>query len=138
MGGAQRYLSIAADLMGFAKSSTHPSALQPSAPAASAAPAAAHQSQDQQQDNGADEGVQDQRDNSGPEVNAKLRQQPVADKRADQADQQIADQSKTAPLHHPARQPARDNSDDDDDEETLIGEVHGVAFLRDCPRLMPI
>src|SRR5690348_6491807 len=53
------------------------------------------------------------------------RQQPIADKCADQADDQIADQPKSAALHHSAGEPSRDNSDDQDDEETLVGKVHG-------------
>jgi hypothetical protein len=57
-------------------------------------------------------------------MNAKLRQQPIADKGADQADQQIADQSEPAPLHHPARQISGNDSDEDNYEKALIGEVH--------------
>ena len=53
------------------------------------------------------------------------RHQPIADKRADQANYQIADQSETATLHQPAGEPSRDNADDQDDKKTLIGQMHG-------------
>jgi hypothetical protein len=102
--------------------------MEASAPAAPAAPAAAHQSQDQQKDHGSNEGIQNKGDNSRPEVNTKSRQQPIADECADQPDQQITDQSKAATLHYPACQPTGYNADNDDNEETLIGEVHDVAF----------
>jgi hypothetical protein len=47
--------------------------------------------------------------------------------RADQTDQQVADQSKAATLHHPAGQPAGNDPDNDDYEKTLIGQVHDVC-----------
>src|SRR3984957_17859988 len=94
----------------------------PPAPAASVVTAAAaNQTEQQQKDNSADKGVDDQRHNAAPEVNTKLRQQPVADKGADQADQQIADQSEPATLHHPAGQISGNDSDEDNDEKALVG-----------------
>src|SRR5271156_4937551 len=84
----------------------------PPAPAASVITAAAtEQPEQQQKHHGPYKGVDDQRDNADPEVNAKLRHQPVADEGADQADQQIADQSETATLHHPAGQIPGNDSD---------------------------
>jgi hypothetical protein len=108
------------------------------APAASVAPTAAQQPQDQQKDNGANEGIQNETNHSRPEVNPKSRQQPIADKGANQTDQQIADQSKSAPLHHPACQPPGNNANDNDDQQTLIGQVHDDTSERDERWLMPI
>jgi hypothetical protein len=64
-----------------------------------------------------------------PEMNTKLRQQPVANERTDQTDEQVTDEPEAAALHHPASQPTGDNSDHDDDEETLIGQMHGGALF---------
>jgi hypothetical protein len=95
---------------------------------APAAPAAADQSQDQQKHNGSNEGIDDQSHDTRPKVNPKLRQQPITDEGTDQTDEQIADQSKTATLHHPACQITGNDSDENDDEQTLIGQMHDVAL----------
>ena len=60
-------------------------------------------------------------------MNAQSRQQPVADEGADQADDQIADEPKSAALHDSAGQPAGNNSDDKDDEKALVGKYMGVS-----------
>src|ERR1700727_1313788 len=106
----------------------------PPAPAASVVTAAtADQPEQQQKDNSPDKGVDDQSDNADPEVNTKLRQQPIADEGADQTDQQITDQSETAPFHYPARQIAGDNSNNDDHEKALIGQVHDFVSRKGTP-----
>jgi hypothetical protein len=64
-----------------------PPLYSPSAPAASVA--AANQPEQQQKDNGPDKGVYDQSNNPDPEVNTKSRQEPIANKGADQTDYQI-------------------------------------------------
>jgi hypothetical protein len=112
--------------------------LKPAAPAAPAAPPAANQSQDQQKNHGPNKGVQYLRNYSQPKMNTKPRQQPIADERADQTDQQITDQPKSATLHHPAGQPSRNNSNDDDNQKTLIRQVHDVAPETTQPSLMLI
>ena len=58
-----------------------------SAPAAPVT--AANQPDQQQKDNGSDKGVYDQSNNADPEVNTKSRQEPIANKGADQTDYQI-------------------------------------------------
>src|SRR6266852_6979098 len=109
------------------------------APVASVAPTAANEPQNQQKDDGPNKGVQYESDNSHPEVNTKSRQQPITDECPNQADDQIADQSKTATFHHPACQPSGNNSDNNDDQETLIRQVHDLASQQDDrARLMPI
>ena len=102
-------------------------------PAPAASVAAAEQPEQQQKDNGADKGVYDQGNDPDAQVNAKSRQEPIADKGADQTDDQITHQSKTSPLHHPARQPSGDDSHNEDDEKTLIGQVHDVCLPRGYP-----
>jgi hypothetical protein len=108
------------------------------APAAPVAPTAVNQPQDHQKDNSPNEGVQDQRNNSHPEVNPKSRQQPITDKCADQTNQQITDQSKSTTLHHPTCQPSGNNTNNNDNQETLIGQVHDRTSEREDRWLMPI
>src|SRR5579863_7047835 len=75
--------------------------LPPPAPAPTAAEAAAtaQQPHHKQKQDGANGGVDDRRNNSGPEMDAELRQQPVANERADYSDDEIADQSESGPAH---------------------------------------
>ena len=106
----------------------HPSIGQRSAPAASTAKSTAYQPQDQQNHDGSYEGVDDQSNNPGPEMNTKARQQPVTYERSDQTNEQITDEPEATALHHPASQITGNNTDHDDYEQSLIGEVHSVAF----------
>ena len=53
-------------------------------------------------------------------MDADLRQQPVADERADDADDKIADQSEPGPAHDLAGQPAGEQTDHQDDQKTFI------------------
>jgi hypothetical protein len=59
-------------------------------------------------------------------MNPKLRQQPVADKGANQANDQITDKSETAAFHHSAGEPAGDNANKDDDQDAFVGQAHDV------------
>src|SRR5437879_4797788 len=68
----------------------------PASSPTSSAPAAANQPKQQEKHHGAYEGVQNQRDDAAAEVDTDARQQPIADKRADEAHNQIANQSETA------------------------------------------
>jgi hypothetical protein len=69
------------------------------APTAAKAVATAQQPNYKQKKDGADGGVDDRGDNSGPEMDAELRQQPVANERADNADDEIGDESVSGPPH---------------------------------------
>src|SRR5271154_4596395 len=73
----------------------------------------------------ADSGVEDQGENSGAEMNVQSRQQPIADKRADNSDDQISDKPDAAAFHDIAGQPACDNADEHDDEKAFVRQVHG-------------
>ena len=78
----------------------------PTAAPSWSAPPAGHQPQNQQKNHRPNEGVYDQRDDASAKVNAES-QQPVAYKCAEQAHDQIADKTKTAPsITLPANQPA--------------------------------
>src|SRR5579862_344852 len=87
------------------------SALPPPAPARPVTPTAtADQAKQKQKHDRADESVDNER--------------------ADQADDQIADEAKPTASHHAAGEPAGDNSDDDDDQKALIGKVHNRPRLK--------
>jgi hypothetical protein len=88
-------------------------------------PATANQSKDEQKYDRSYKSVYNQGNDPHTKVNTKLRQQPIADKRADQADYQIADEPKPATLHNFTCQPPSNNTDNDYDQQTLTGKVHG-------------
>ena len=92
-----------------------------SKPAASAAPATAYQSQDQQKHHGSNERVDNQRNDAYSEVNTKLGQQPVAYEGTNETDEQVTDQPKATAVHHLPCEPTCDNSDENDYEQTLTG-----------------
>jgi hypothetical protein len=98
----------------------------PASPPTPATPTtAAHQPKQQKKHHRANEGVDDQGNDPGAKMDANPRQQPIADKRADQANNQVTDQSKAAAFHDSAGEPSGDNADDQDDKKTLIGQIHG-------------
>src|SRR6516165_1856799 len=88
-------------------------------------PTAAHQPKDQKKHHRTYEGIDDKGNDPSAKMDAEARQQPITDKCTDQANNQVADQSKATTRHYSAGKPSRDNADDQDDEETLIGEMHG-------------
>jgi hypothetical protein len=96
-----------------------PSASAPaSAPAASeATPQKPNHKQKQDRANGS---VDDRGDNAGTEMDADLRQQPVANKRADNAYYQIADESESGPPDDLSSQPAGNKTDEQYDQQTFI------------------
>jgi hypothetical protein len=68
----------------------------------SSAKASVQKAQDQQENHGANKGVHNCGNDSDAEMNAKPWQQPISDECADEANNQIADQSKAAAFHHTA------------------------------------
>src|SRR5579862_7206669 len=95
---------------------TAPTTAPAAAPAATpaTATAAGNESDDDQQQNGADGRVDDQGDSSNPEMDVQSGQQPIADERSDDADDQVADDAKTAAVDDFSRQPAGNNPDQQD------------------------
>ena len=63
------------------------------------------------------------------EVKSDLGQKPVADKRADDTDQQIANQAEACAAHHLTGKPAGNDPDDKNDEKALVRKDH-CDFLR--------
>src|SRR5262249_36037440 len=100
--------------------------LPASSPATSTESSTANQAKQQQKNDGAYEGIQNERDDTGAEMNADARQQPVTDESADQTDEQIANQPDAAALHTPPAQPPGNDADDKNDQETLMGKIHGL------------
>ena len=72
-----------------------------------------------EQDDRAECGVGDERDLTGTEVDAQLRQQPIADKCPDDADDQVADETVAATPHDVAGEPSGDNADNNNDDQTV-------------------
>jgi hypothetical protein len=99
-----------------------------SIPTPAVAKPAIDQAENQQQHHGANERIQDRRDHSHAKMNAETRQQPIADKCADKAYQQISDQSEPSAFHNAAGEPPRNNSDEKNNQQALIGQMHD-AFL---------
>lgn len=56
-----------------------------------------------------------------------LRQQPVADEGANNADEQIADEPESAPAHDLAGRSAGNKADQQNDQQTFIREMHRAA-----------
>jgi hypothetical protein len=81
------------------------------------------QSDDHQQDDGADHGVDDRGNDSGADRNSKLRQQPAGDERADDADDDISNQPEAVTLDDEAREPARDGADDQPNDNAFNARV---------------
>src|SRR6202012_5256387 len=82
------------------------------------------EAQEQQQHHGADKGVEDCSHNADAEMNAEPWQQPVADERADKADEKITNKSEAAAVHDTAGKPAGHDADQDNHQQTLIGQMH--------------
>ena len=61
-------------------------------------------------------------------MDADPRQQPIADKRADQANNQVTDQSEAAAFHYSPGQPSGDDPNQKNNEQTLIGQVHNLLL----------
>jgi hypothetical protein len=57
-------------------------------------------------------------------MDAEARQQPIADKRADDADGHVADKAKSSPAHELSGEPAGDQPNHQDDEQTFVGQIH--------------
>jgi hypothetical protein len=84
-----------------------------------------HEPQKDQQDHCAERGVDDSGDNTGTKVNPQLRHQPAADEGADNANNNIADETEAAALYDLSRQPTRDQADQKYDEKTFTRHMHG-------------
>jgi hypothetical protein len=98
--------------------------LPPSASAPASAPAASKATSQKpnhkQKQDGADGSVDDRGDNTGTEVDADLRQQPVANECADNAYYEIADESESRAPYDLSGQPTSNKTDKQYDQKTFI------------------
>jgi len=72
--------------------------------------AAANEAHDEQEQYGTYGGIDDGSDQSGPEMDAELRQQPASDQGTQESDDKIADEPESGSLHELTRQPAGDQA----------------------------
>jgi hypothetical protein len=79
---------------------------------------------DQQQYQAADGGVDDRLNNAQAEMDADQRQQPTADKGADDSNEEIAEDAEPGAAHDLAGQPSGNEADHQYDQETLTRHVH--------------
>jgi hypothetical protein len=77
------------------------------------------QSQSDQQDNRADEGVYDRGDHTAADYYADLRQQPASEQTAENANDDVAYQPVTTALDHHTGKPTSDGTDDQPNYECL-------------------
>jgi hypothetical protein len=87
-------------------------------------PAASNQAHDEQEQYGADGGVDDCTDQSDPEMDPELGQQPASDKGTQDSDDKVADESEAGPLHDLASEPAGDEANKQDDQQAFTRHVH--------------
>src|SRR5258706_14976664 len=66
-----------------------------------------------------DHGINDRADEAGERQESQLREQPDADESADDADDDVPDQSETKTAHDLPGQPACDRADDDHDDNAV-------------------
>jgi len=78
-----------------------------------------NQSQCDQQDNRADEGVYDRRDHTAADYYADLRQQPASEQTAENANDDVADQPVATAFDHHTGKPTSDGTDDQPNDECL-------------------
>src|ERR1700736_5425090 len=88
-------------------------------PSAAPSPSAADEPENQQEQHRADRGVDDRSDNTHANVDAELRQQPVADEGAYDSDDEVAEDPIPGAAHDLAGQPSGNDADQQDDEETF-------------------
>src|SRR5579872_4137731 len=111
-----------------------PAAAPPTAPAPAIAPAAAPAAiagddpDNHQQHDRADHGIEDRGQDSGAQMDAKARQQPVTDKRADDPDGEVADQAEPAAVDNFAGEPSGDDADDHNHQQAFVREMHGFVL----------
>jgi hypothetical protein len=89
--------------------------------------AASNEAHDEQEQYGPDGGVEDGTDQSGPEMDAELRQQPASNKGTQNSDNKVADQSEAGPLHDLAGEPTGDKANKQDDQQAFTRHVHLVT-----------
>jgi hypothetical protein len=90
-------------------------------------PATSNEAHDEQEQYGADGGVDDCTDQSAPEMDPELGQQPASDKGAQDSDDNVADDSESGPLHDLAGEPAGNEANKQYDQQAFARHVHLVT-----------
>src|ERR1043166_8829801 len=85
---------------------------------------AAHQADNQKQDDGADRRIDDLGDEAGAEMNPDFRKQQARNQRAGDADQDVADDAEAGAADDLAGEPARNQADEQDDDDDFVGQDH--------------
>ena len=99
-------------LIGLAAIDEVASGRLPTSPPTPSPPASAtNEPDDQQQYQRADGGVDDRRNNARAKMDAELRKQPTTDERANDSNDEIADDPKSGALHDLAGQPSGNEAD---------------------------
>ena len=88
-----------------------PPATEPASPAAAETTAARKESDEKEQHDRADRGVDDEADGPDTEMDVQPWQQPIADERTDDSDDQVTDEAEAAASHDLTRQPAGNDAD---------------------------
>jgi hypothetical protein len=83
-------------------------------------------SKNYQKQHGSDGGRGDRADHTGTNVDIQLRQQPGTDKSANDADDEVANETETCSAHELSGEPSGNDTNDQYDEQALIGNLHGV------------
>lgn len=65
-------------------------------------------------------------------MDTELRQQPASDKGAENADDDIANETKAGPAHDLTCQPACNQTDKQDEQQAFTGHVHWLSALCCC------
>src|SRR5262245_25725031 len=78
-----------------------------------------YETDDHQQDDGADHGVDDRADEAGERQETQLPEQPDADEGADDTEDDVPEQSESKPAHDLPGQPAGDGADDQHDDDAV-------------------
>src|ERR1051326_7845496 len=100
-----------------------------SPPAAAPATLVAHELDDHQEQQRANRGVDDHRDKARAKVDAEPRQQPGADERSDDSDDEVAGNSEPGAAHDLSSQPSGDEADQEDDDKTLARHENHPSLL---------
>jgi hypothetical protein len=89
--------------------------------------AASNEAHDEQEQYGTDCGVDDCADQSGPDMDPELWQQPASNKGTQDSDDKVADESEAGPLHDLAGEPAGNEANKQYDQQAFARHVHLVT-----------
>jgi hypothetical protein len=110
---------------------TAPAAAPTTTPTTTPPSATGNDSDDDEQQDCTDGSVDDESDGSNTQVNVQSRQQPITDKSAEDAYDQVPDEAEPAAAYDLTCQPPGNNADQHDDDEAFIRQVHGDSSESD-------